>query len=140
LSWICQGVQNSIEGHKFYSSVSNEVVETMAPPGAASNINEIINGHFMKVSRSSDKLQTQTFLRLDKDKNIQIPEEVDQICLRSWFKNRNKILVMCLENSKAKWSVKAVMRQIRLLLINETLRQMHVFSQRQRTETQHTLV
>jgi len=55
----------------------------MAPPGAASNINEIINGHFMKVSRSSDKLQTQTFLRLDKDKNIQIPEEVDQICLRS---------------------------------------------------------
>jgi len=59
------------------------VVETMAPPGAASNINEIINGHFMKVSRSSDKLQTQTFLRLDKDKNIQIPEEVDQICLRS---------------------------------------------------------
>ena len=34
----------------------------MAPPDAASNINEIINGHFIKVSRSSEKLQTQTFL------------------------------------------------------------------------------
>jgi len=83
LYWICQGVQNSIEGHKFYSSVSDEVVETMAPPGAASNINEIINGNFIKVSRSSDKMQTQTFIGLDNDKNIEIPEEVDQICLRS---------------------------------------------------------
>jgi len=55
----------------------------MAPPGAASNINEIINGNFIKVSRSSDKMQTQTFIGLDNDKNIEIPEEVDQICLRS---------------------------------------------------------
>ena len=74
--------------------------EKMAPPVTASNINEIINDPFIKVSRSSDKLQTQTFIRLDNDKNIEIPEEVDRICLRSWFKNRNKILVICLENSK----------------------------------------
>jgi len=32
------------------------VVETMAPPDAASYTNEKINYHFIKVSRSSDKL------------------------------------------------------------------------------------
>ena len=116
------------------------MVETMAPTDAALNKKEIINYHFIEVSRSSDKLQTQTFISLDNDKNIEIPEEFDRICLRSWFKNRNKILVMCFENSKAKWSVKPAMRQISLLLINEPIRQMHVFSQRLRTETQNTLV
>ena len=62
---------------------SDEVVETMAPSGTASNKNEIINGHFIKVSRFSDKLQTQTFIRLDNDRNVEIPEVVDRICLRS---------------------------------------------------------
>jgi len=55
----------------------------MVPPDAASNINEIINDPFIKVSRSSDKLQTRRFIRLDNDKNIEIPEEVDRICLRN---------------------------------------------------------
>jgi len=59
------------------------VVENMVPPDAASNINEIINDPFIKVSRSSDKLQTRRFIRLDNDKNIEIPEEVDRICLRN---------------------------------------------------------
>ena len=59
------------------------MVETLVPPHAASNLNEIINYHFIKVSRSSDKLQTQTFLRLENDKNIEIPEVVGRICLRN---------------------------------------------------------
>jgi hypothetical protein len=60
-----------------------EVVEARASPDAASNIKEIINDHLIKVSRSSDKLQTQTFLRLDKNKNVELPEDFDRICLRS---------------------------------------------------------
>ena len=44
-----------------FSCISDKVVEIIAHPDAASNINEIINDHFIKVSRSSDKLQTQTF-------------------------------------------------------------------------------
>jgi hypothetical protein len=54
------------------------VVEAMAPPDAASNIKETINCHFIKISRSSDK----RFRRLNNDKNIELPEDVDGICLR----------------------------------------------------------
>ena len=49
----------------------------MTPPDAASNINEIINVHFINDSQSSDKLQTQMFSTLDNDKNTEVPEEVD---------------------------------------------------------------
>jgi hypothetical protein len=55
------------------------VVEAMAPTDAASNIKEIINDNFIKVSQSPDKC----FLRLNNDKSIEFPEDVDRICLRS---------------------------------------------------------
>ena len=60
-----------------FSCVSDEVVETIAHPDAASNINEIINDHFIKDSRSSDKLQIQTFSTFGQSKNIELPEDVD---------------------------------------------------------------
>jgi hypothetical protein len=59
------------------------VVEAMVSTDAASNIKETINDYFINVSRFLKNCKHRCFLHLGNDKNIELPAEVDRICLQS---------------------------------------------------------